>query len=90
MGNPSPKWEENAAFMASRRSPDKDKGPMVQRPICFKAWQDLHDVLANLPNKQAWLRDAVYHAAKVQGLLKTDKGDEANDKGETDEQSDAR
>lgn len=70
MPNPSPKWKDNEGFQGSMKPPiEPDKGPLVRSPICFKAWQDLHDALGKVPNKQEWLRSVVYAAAESEGLL---------------------
>lgn len=70
MANPDPKWENNKEFLRQQRPKlDPSQGPLVKVPICFKAWADLHQALKKLPNKQKWLRDTVYAAARAEGLL---------------------
>jgi len=70
MANPDPKWQDNEEFLKQQKPKlDPDRGPLVATPICFKAWGDLHQALKKLPNRQKWLRETVYAAAKRDGLL---------------------
>lgn len=70
MANPDPKWEDNEDFLRQQKPRiDADRGPLEKTPICFKAWDDLHEGLKKLPNRQKWLRDTVYAAARAEGLL---------------------
>ena len=74
MPNPSPKQTEEFLEKQFKAQGDLPPGTVLaNKPLCVKLPIEADAVIRNMPNKTAWLRNAIIDAAIRDGLLPKEK-----------------